>query len=66
MNPFRHFGRIPWTGIGPFQGAAQHRKVRTFIPRVGFESTILVVERSKVIERGHWDVIYLVQKANTL
>jgi len=36
MNPFRHFGRTPWMGIGPsyevcLHSTAQHKKTRKYV-----------------------------------
>jgi hypothetical protein len=53
-NPFRYFGRTPWTGDRPNarplptqDSAIQKNADITFIPRAGIESTIPVFERSK-------------------
>jgi hypothetical protein len=44
MNPFRHFGRTPWTGDRPVARSlpTQDNTGHTSVPPVGFEPTIPV------------------------
>jgi len=51
MNPFRHFGRTPWTGDRPIYTVQHNTEKRgyTSMPRTGFEPTIPVSELKKLI-----------------
>jgi hypothetical protein len=56
VNHFRYFGRTPWTKDRPIRNAStytgQHnteKRGHTSVPRAGFEPTISVFERSKII-----------------
>jgi hypothetical protein len=56
MNPFRHFGRIPWTGDRPIPKSLPTQKGTTqknanILPRGGFESKIPVFEWCNTITR---------------
>jgi hypothetical protein len=65
MNPFRHFGRTPWTGDRPIalylHGTGQHKETHIYIyiytythththtPPAEFEPTITMFEQSKIV-----------------
>jgi hypothetical protein len=45
-------GRTPWTGISSSEGRylhKQNKRTQTSMPRVGFDPTILVLERAKTV-----------------
>jgi len=54
MNPFRHFGRAPWTGDRPIarplptQDGTYTKRGHIFVPLAGFEPTIPGFERWKI------------------
>jgi hypothetical protein len=65
MNPFRYFGRTPWTGDGPLQDlylhrTAQHRKMRANMHasigiRTHDPSVRTVQDHRHLRPYDHWD-----------